>query len=291
MSLANTSLLAPPSGLARLWRRMGQPFDAIECANVLVGLRQPNARQILAVALAASPEADALLDDVPEVLRSLAVSTTSVPIRCDGEIRGPVMWSATMAARSASPGAGNVFICASPIKAYDTPENQVLVAALGRIVRAARAAESPVDGPHKPPAYDLRRARVNGERAHRALEHRALQAVPKNPVNGRTMHKARTGAKAASFRTAIDVLARSWAEAGAEDLAPFVDERTCAEHAFAADVLDVLSSRGLIHGRLRLADGLAVAGPFAYGHPGRDDADHRVGVLVDGRPVTSLTEI
>src|SRR3712207_385540 len=144
---------------------MGQPFDPIECANVLVGLRTPNARQILAVALAASPEADALLDDVPDIVRSLAVSTSSLPIRCDGEIRGPVMWSATMAARSASPGAGNVFICASPVKAYDTPENQVLVAALTRVGRAARLTEAPVEGPHAPPAYDMRRARHNGERA------------------------------------------------------------------------------------------------------------------------------
>jgi hypothetical protein len=167
----------------------------------------------------------------------------------------------------------------------------VLVAALGRIARAARAAESPVDGPHKPPAYDLRRAKANGERANHALAHRSLQAVTKSPVNGRMLHKARTGTKAAVFRSAINLLDRSWIEVGADDLAPFVDERTWAEHAFAADVLDVLTSRGLVTERLRIVDGLAVTGPFAYGHPARDRADHRVGVLVDGRPITSLTEL
>ena len=276
------SFARPDTGLARLWRRLAHPIDPLAGAEVLVGLPPDNTRQLLAVSLAASPEADSLLDGMPHVLRSLAVSTTSIPIRCDGELRGPVLWSATMAARSASPGAGNVFVCASPVKAYDTPENQVLVAALARVVRAAKAAEAPVDGPHQPPAYDVRRAKHNGERAREALAHRALQTVRRVPVDGRMLHKARTGTKAAVFRDAVDLVARSWAEVGADDLAPYVDEATYAEHVFAADVLDVLTSRGVVTQRLRLADARAASGPFAYG---------RGGVFVDGRPVTSLTEL
>jgi hypothetical protein len=219
------------------------------------------------------------------------VSTTSAPVRCDGEIRGPVLWSATMAARSASPGAGGVYICSSPTKAYDTDENRVLVAALGRIVRAARAADSPVVGAHKPPAYDLRRAKHNGERARRALEHRSLQAVSRKPINGRALYKARTGTKAAVFRTAVNLVQRSVTEVGADDLAPFVDERTWAEHNLAADVADLLAERGQLPERLRLVDGLLVGGAFAYGHPGRDGGDRRAGVLVDGRTITRLDQL
>lgn len=266
-------------------------MDPIAAADVLVGLRPANARQLLAVALASSPEADALLDGLPQVLRSLAVSTTAHPIRCEGEIRGPVLWGETMAARSASPGAGGVFICASPQKAYDTDENRVLVAGLLRIIRAAKAADSPVVGPHQPAAYDLRRAKLNGDRARRALEHRSLQSVTRGPVNGRAVSKARTGSKAAVFRTAVDLLQRSWAEVGAEDLTPFVDDRTMVEHRLAADVVDVLDSRGLLPSRLRIADGFLVGGPFAYGHPGRDGSDRRAGVLVDGRTITSLAQL
>lgn len=288
---AAAAVVDPGTGLRRLWRRLALPVDPIAAADVLVGLRPANARQLLAVALASSPEADALLEGLPAVLRSLAVSTTHRPIRCDGEIRGPVMWSATMAARSASPGAGGVFICASPMKAYDTDENRVLVAALGRILRAARAAESPVVGPHKPPEPDLRRARYNGDRARRALEHRSLQAVSRGPINGRTVFKARTGTKAAVFRTAIELIQRSWAEVGADDLAPFVDERTYAEHRLAADVVDVLEARGELDVRLRIVDGLLVGGRFAYGHPGRDGSDRRAGVLVDGREISSLAQL
>jgi len=279
------------TGLARLWTRLEQPVDAVAVADVLVGLRPGNARQLLAVSLAASPEAEDMLDGLPRVLRSLAVSTTSRPQRCDGEIRGPVLWSETLAARSASPGAGGVFICASPRKAYDTDENRVLVGALQRVIRAARAAESPVVGSHRPSEHDLRRARINGERARRALEHRSLQSVPRGTVTGRMVFKARTGAKASVFRGAVTLLQRSSVQVGADDLSPFVDDRTLVEHALAADVVDLLVGRGLISARLRIVDGLLVGGPFAYGHPGRDGGDRRTGVLVDGRPITSLTQL
>jgi hypothetical protein len=279
------------SGLVRLWRRLARPVDPIAAADVLVGLRPGNARQLLAVALATSTEAEALLDGLPIVLRSLSVSTTARPIRCEGEIRGPVLWSETMAARSASPGAGGVFICASPMKAYDTDENRVLVSGLSRIVRAARAADAPLGGPHSPQLSDLRRSRINGERARRALEHRSLQSVGRGPVTGRMVSKARTGTKASVFRTAVALLQRSWTEVGADDLAPFVDERTWAEHTLAADVVDVLESRGELDHHLRITDGLLVGGRFSYGHPGRDGGDRRAGVLVDGRPITSLAQL
>lgn len=288
------TLVAPPSGLARLWRRLALPVDPVAAADVLVGLRPDNARLLLAVALASSPEADELLDGMPVLLRSLAVSTTSRPVRCDGEIRGPVLWSETMAARSASPGAGGVFICASAAKAYDSDENRVLVAALQRLLRSARAAELQVDGPFQPREEELRRARHNGDRARRAMEHRSLQAVSRVRPTGRMMQKARTGTKAGVFRTAVALLQRSWAEVGAEDLAPFVDERTRVEHALAADVVDVLHARGRLAGRLRVVGGSLVAGPFAYGHPDRESAVRTGapgGVLVDGRPVRSLSDL
>jgi hypothetical protein len=287
-------ILGPASGLHRLWRRLAHPVDPVAYGDALVGLRPANARQLLAVALAASDEADELLERLPTVLRSLSVSTASQTVRCEGELRGPVLWSETMAARSASPGAGGVYICASPVKAYDTDENRVLVAALSRILRAARAAESPEEARHPPLTYDLRHARHNGELTRRALEHRSLQAVSRVAPNGRMVQKARTGSKASVFRTAVALLNRSWAEVGADDLAPFVDERTRAEHQLAADVVDVLIAHDRLHDRLHLEEGIVVSGPFAYGHPEREAAltqGGASGVFVDGQAITSLAEL
>jgi hypothetical protein len=281
-------MVAPDTGLHRLWRRLAVPVDPVVAAEALVGLPPANARVLLAVALAASPEADELVDGIAGLLRSLAVSTTARPIRCDGEIRGPVLWSETMAARAASPGAGGVFICSSPVKAYDTDENRVLVAAFHRLHRAALAAEIVVEVEPRPSEEDLRRARSNGEKVRRALEHRSLQAVTRVRPSGRMLQKARTGTKAGVFRVAVSLLQRSWAEVGAEDLEPFLDDATRAEHALAADAVDRLHAEGRLTERLRLIDGAVTSGPFTYRHPGSHAVTELglpAGVHVDGRPL------
>ena len=65
------SIAAPTSGLQRLWRRLALPVDPVAAADALVGLDPVNARVLLGVALAASPEADELVEGIPSLLRSL----------------------------------------------------------------------------------------------------------------------------------------------------------------------------------------------------------------------------
>lgn len=289
------SILAPPSGLARLWRRLALPLNPFAAADTLVGMAPANARQLLAVALATSPEADELVEGIPVLLRSLAVSTATRPIRCEGEIRGPVLWSETMAARSASPGAGGVFICSSPSRVYDTDENRVLVASLQRLYRAAMAAEHWAEGgAHHPDPAEVRRARHSGDLVRRALEHRSLQAVTRVKPSGRMMQKTRTGTKAGVFRVAVALLQRSWAEMGAVDLERFVDADTMKQHELAADAVDILSFDGALPDRLKILDGTLAIGPFAYRHPTSSAVTERgeaPGVFVDGRLITSLMQV
>ncbi len=71
----------------------------------------------------------------------MAIATTDKPERCYGELRGPVLWSETMSARSASAGDPGMFVCATTTKAYDTDENRVLKAALDVIRRAGADAD------------------------------------------------------------------------------------------------------------------------------------------------------
>ncbi|HET7722848.1 MAG TPA: hypothetical protein VFK43_22965, partial [Acidimicrobiales bacterium] len=258
----------PLTPLARLWRRLALPVNPVEAADTLTGIPPANARRLFAVALATSPEADELVTGIPVLLRSLAVSTATRPVRCEGEIRGPVLWSETMAARSASPGAGGVFVCSSPSKAYDTDENRVLVAAFSRLYRAAMAADSETDSPDfAPHPDDVKLARHHGDLVRRALEHRSLQAVTRVRPNGRMMQKARTGTKAGVFRTAVDLLQRSWADMGAHDLDEFITRQTLALLELVADVVDILSFNGVLPDRLKIVDGSLTSGPFAYRHP------------------------
>src|SRR5215211_5671254 len=95
-----------------LWERLRRPFDVVEMVDAVLGLSPNVARQLAGTMLATSPEAESLL---------VAMSTTSSPERCRGELRGPVLWSETMSARSSSSGNQDVFICSSPQRAYDIP--------------------------------------------------------------------------------------------------------------------------------------------------------------------------
>src|SRR5206468_3237831 len=159
----------------------------------LFGVSPAVTRHMVGVVIATSPEAERLLEAMPNVVRSVAVSTTMRPRRCLGEVRGPVLWSETNAARAASASAGDVFICASPVKAFDTEENQVLVHVLTAIRDAARDADGPGGHAHDDPA--ARRWRHNGARALRFLEHRTLVDVTRGRPSGRAVRRARAGSR------------------------------------------------------------------------------------------------
>jgi hypothetical protein len=276
-----------------LIERVRHPFDPLEVAHALVGLPTSVGRHLAGVALAASAEADLLLDGMGETVRSLGVATTDSPVRCVGEIRGPVLWSETLGARAASPGAGNVFICKSPTKAYDTEANRVLVAALVAIKRAAHDAEqsrSPADagidvrGVAEADETAVRRARHNGARASRWLEHRTLTGVSRGRPGGRAMQKARSGSKARTYRPAVEVLVRAGAALSATDLEPFADARTLAQHRLVAELLRRLDEIGVKVPALRAESGTLRAGPMVYLHPRR----HAVGLGGGPHPVDAL---
>ena len=75
---------------------------------------------------------------------------------------------------------------------------------------------------------------------------------------------------------------RSWAEVGADDLAPFVDERTLSEHVLAADVLDVLDSQGRVTSASVSSTAWPWAGRSPTATPAATSAD-------DARPASSST--
>jgi hypothetical protein len=227
-----------PDATVELWNRLVRPFDAAAAVEALTGLHATTARQIVGMRLATSREADTLLDRMHEIVRSLSIATTSSPARFNGEVRGPILWSETMAARSASPGAGNVFICASPVKAYDTDENQVLRHALARLRDAARDAD-PTGHSHGEDET-IRRARYNGTRAIRALEHRTLAAVSTVRPTGRAVQKARTGTRARSYRPAVALLERAQEPIVATDVANYCDDHTRRQHGLLLAIADRL---------------------------------------------------
>jgi hypothetical protein len=256
-----------------LWNRLERPFDPINALEAFTGLHRTAARQFVGVRLATSREADQLLDRMHDVVRSLAVATTSSPTRSEGDVRGPVLWSETIAARAASPGAGNVFICASPAKAYDTDENRVLVHALGALRDAARAAD-PTGHSHGDDDV-IRHARYNGTRAIRALDHRTLASVRHRRPTARAMQKARAGMRARYYRPAVAVIERRDDPVEASTVMEQCDEITRRKHALFVAVADRLGEP-----TVRVVGVTLQAGPLRYVPEHHAESGTRHGILL-----------
>lgn len=257
-----------PTAAERIWTRLARPFDPARGAEALLGRSHASVRALAGYLHATSPEVVALLFQMPMVLRSLGVATTNRAQRCDGEIRGPVQWSETMSARGATAGASDLYICTTTARAYDTPENQILVAALRSIVDAERAIER-ASGTSQPAPSGLdlaRHARRNSALALRYLDHRALSEVKPRRPGPKAVARVRAGKRARTYLPALAVLDR-----GAESIEPLLiesltDAHTRAAHATLADLLDALERRG--HPiSLHAQNGMLVGGPVTYVHP------------------------
>jgi hypothetical protein len=259
-----------------LWLRLKRPFDPAGAVQALTGLHPGAARQLVALHLAGSPEADTLLDHMHEIVRAMAIATTSHPVRTN-EVRGPILWSETISARTSSPGAGNVFICSSPVKAYDTPENRVLAHALTRIRDAAQAIER---HPAEPTAGTLsRRARHNGTRAARALEHRTLGGLDRKKPHGRDVKAARSGSRKHRYRFAVAMLERAADPVPPAVIVAITPARTARQHGL---LLALLERLGPAAGTLQVDNAGLLSGPIRYLHPARAGADGVHGIILDG---------
>jgi hypothetical protein len=263
-----------------LWGRLAPPFEPSGAVGAFTGLHRAAARQLVGARLATTPEAERLLDRMHDIVRSLAVATASSPTRTEGDVRGPILWSETVAARAATFGAENVLVCASPMKAYDTDENQVLVHALATIRDAAHDAD-PTGHSHGDDEL-IRRARYNGTRAIRALEHRTLASLEPRRPTARAMQKARTGSRARNYRPAVAVIERAADPVSAEEITKRCDERTRKQHAFVLALMNRLGERCV-----RVEGAILRAGPIKYVPDHHADTGTARGVLLGDLVVDS----
>ena len=251
----------------QVWSRIRRPFDVAEAVDAVLGLSPNVARQLAGTMLATSAEAELLLDGMPSTLRSLSISTVEKLEECRGSLRGPVAWSETMSRRASTAGSQDVFMCSSPHRAYDVEENRVLVAALSAVRDAGRSVES-----MSAQTYDdatMRRARTNGTRAHRYLDHRSLAGVAPERPTPRALRRAKSPNRVKTYGPALSMLDRVGEPLGADDILPFCDRRTLVQHQLLVAVLDGLGARGLEIAGLRAIDGSLEAGGLRYSHPRR----------------------
>lgn len=263
---------APSDPFDELWARLARPFDLVPTVAVVVGLPTRTIAQLAGLQVSTSPEADHLLETFPRTVRSLATSVQTHPERCIGSLRGPVLWSETMSARSASYGDPDLFVCASPSRAYDVDENHVLVYALSELREAARLAMG-ARGDSGADHHDLREVRRNSAAATRCLEHPSLRTVSVKKPRARALKRTRTSKHRKSYAPALAMLERAASPLTVDDVRALRDERTRAQHHVLMGIVDRLEQSGHSVGELRADGGALVAPPIEY-RPARYLGEH-----------------
>lgn len=278
-----------PSGsaaasLGRIWDRIRRPIDPYGAVAALLGLPSRTSREFISAVIAGSDEATALIHAVPALIRGLSISTVSVPSRMVGEVRGPILWSETLTARSSAAGDPGVFVCATVSRAYDTPANRLLVRALDEIRRGGRTVDRVAR--HAGGEHELLvKARHNGDLAARFLDHRTLVGVPVEHSTRRSRSTVRGNQRRRSYQPVLDMLARASEPLAASDLRPFCDDRTTGQHDLLAAVVDHVERRGIVLPPFLVVGHALVAGPVGYRHPDQPAGHGPPGITVAGQRV------
>lgn len=269
--------MAPPTepgagdgdALDRLWARLARPYSAASTISAVTGLSRPAVGELVGTLLATCGEAAELLAAFPRSVRSLATSMGAQAERCIGELRGPVLWSETLSARASSFGDPDLYICATPRRAYDVDENRVLVAALLAVREASRAAVEHIGGEARYEDPTIRTAIQNGHLAARFAEHPSLADVTRRRPTGREMRRARSGKKRSTYAPAVRMLDRAAEPLDADAVRTLCDRRTRAQHEVLVRVVERLEATGGQLPAFRAENGALFSGPVQYRHPAR----------------------
>jgi len=263
-----------------LWGRLARPFEAASTIGALIGISPKDLDRQVGLTVANSPEAEHLLDEFPRTVRSLATSMKTHAERCVGELRGPVLWSETMSARASTFGANDVYVCATPSRAYDIDENQVLKWALVKLNLAAESALEGVSSHSEELVY--RKVRRAGNDAGRFSEHPSMARVSIRRPNLRTLKRTRSGKKSHAYLPAIAFIRKLSEPIDAAFVRRLRDPHTIRQHELLMTIVHLLEDHTENHlPEFRIEQGALYAGPVQYhNHHRLADGKVQSGVVV-----------
>jgi len=273
-----------------LWSRLSAPFNVLSTVSVLTGLSRSAVGELIGSLVATSAEAERLLDEFPRTIRSLATSMKTQAERCTGELRGPVLWSETLAARASSFGDEDLFVCATPSRAYDIDENRVLVAALLGVRDAGRGAVEHIGGHRRYQDPVVRAAIRNANDAARFAEHPSLARVNRGRPGPRALKRTRTGKKKAAYEPAVQTLERLAHPLAPDDVRALCDRRTRAQHKVLMYLVHRLEAGGSRLPLFRAEDASLFAGPVQYHHGARAADRNGLAGIVVGQLLVDVPE-
>lgn len=270
------------SATAELWSRREPGVPGPAFAAALLGLPRDVLADAAALALAGSPEAEALIEGMEVRIRTLGSGVDSTPQRYEFSVRGPVLWAETLTARANSFGNEDVFVCATARRSFDTVENRVLVAALDSIASAGRSMRGPL-GPHVPPD-DAARIETVAAAASRWRRHPRLASLRAGRLSGRDRARLRGGHRLVRMAPVLAVRERAAEPFGNAHIELLADGATRALHRTLLLVLEAAERRGWCPGTLGLVDGSLVSAGLRFRHP-RDAEQDEVGLSYRGVPL------
>jgi hypothetical protein len=181
-------------------------------ATALLQMRAGELRTLGAAQFLLSDELGALLDEVPRLLRRLATTTTNEEEWSADRVRGAIQWSRTLGARQ-STGISHLYVTAPSRRAFQTPENELLVFLLDQTRQLGGSL-----GWYRSQSRDTGRivaARIAA--SERWSQSRMLASVERKVVSPRAYARVRSGRFRRRYATVIDAYERYRALVGSLD--------------------------------------------------------------------------
>lgn len=167
-------------------------------AAALLQLTEVDVLALARVHFLLTPEVKALLDGLPLLLRQLATTTAHEEEQSAERVRGAIRWGSTIAARTAT-GLPHLYVTAPARRAFQTPENELLVFVLDAIAQLGQQT-----GWHSNNGEGI--GRLVSERtagAQRWLQSRMLLEVERRPPTPRVVARVRAGRHHRRYQHAI----------------------------------------------------------------------------------------
>jgi hypothetical protein len=176
--------------------------DLLE-ASALLQLSSYDLRTLGRVQFLISEELGALVDALPQLVRRLATTTASEEEWSSDRVRGAIQWGRTFGVRQ-STGSPNLYVTAPSRRAYQTPENELLVHVLDAVLSLSRQV-----GWHQSTSADVGKLvsdRVS--QVERWLQTRSLAQVERRPLGSSKLARIRSGRNKHRYREALAAFER-----------------------------------------------------------------------------------
>lgn len=255
----------PEHPTVTLWN--GFDDDSAQKARIPIfcGVPMQLMDDVMYIAAARSRPAARLLARTPELMRNLSHQTTVKTERCVGHVRGPIQWSETITAWGSGVGVNDVFICGTPRRDFDVPENRLLVWLLKRLVSAGRRTQS--DAASWFPPEEIERVREQGRQAQRLISHPSLRGIAPRKLDGREWRLVRKSRHLDMYGPAIKLAERVSRPFGATEARSLASPATQEHHRVMVMLLDAVKARGHAVPLLSVRGDFMVSGQLRYRNP------------------------